>query len=121
MAQPSVLVVDDELLIRDLLYDFFSSQGWSISVAESGVKALEILRGKDIDVVLADIKMPEMDGLELTAELRREYPKIPVVLMTGYPSVDTAISALRSRVIDYVVKPFNINQLFKLVEATVQH
>ncbi len=121
MAQPSVLVVDDELLIRDLLYDFFSGQGWNIAVAENGVRALEILRNRDVDVVLTDIKMPEMDGLELTAELKREYPNIPVVLMTGYPSVDTAVTALRSRVVDYIIKPFNINQLFKLVEATARH
>ncbi len=119
-SQPSILVVDDELLIRDLLYDFFSSQGWSIAVAENGVKALEVMKNRQVDVVLTDIKMPEMDGLELTSELKRSHPDTPVVLMTGFPSVDTAVSALRSRVVDYVIKPFNINQLFKLVEATVK-
>ncbi len=119
-SQPSILVVDDELLIRDLLYDFFSSQGWSIAVAENGVKALEVMKNRPVDVVLTDIKMPEMDGLELTTELKKSHPETPVVLMTGFPSVDTAVSALRSRVVDYVIKPFNINQLFKLVEATVK-
>ncbi len=120
-SQPSILIVDDELLIRDLLYDFFSGQGWSISVAENGEKALDILRSKKVDLVLSDIKMPEMDGLTLTAEVQREYPDLPVILMTGYPSVETAVSALRSRVVDYIVKPFNINQLYKLVDATVHH
>ncbi|MDX9858142.1 MAG: response regulator [candidate division Zixibacteria bacterium] len=119
MSRPSIMVVDDELLIRDLLYDFFTGQGWEITVAESGAKALEMLRQKPADLVLSDIKMPQMDGLQLAGELRRAYPGMPVVLMTGYPSVDSAVSALRARVEDYVIKPFNINQLFKLIEATV--
>ena len=118
--QPSILVVDDELLIRDLLYDFFAGQGWSISVAENGDKALDVIAHKPVDLVLSDIKMPEMDGLALTEELRRSHPEIPVVLMTGYPSVDTAVSALRHRVVDYVIKPFNINQLYKTIDAALR-
>lgn len=116
---PSILVVDDELLIRDLLYDFFSGQGWKVSVADSAGKALDILSSREINVVLTDIRMPEMDGLELSSQVREEYPDMPVVLMTGYPSVDTAVSALRQRVTDYIIKPFNINQLYKLIAAAV--
>lgn len=118
--QPSILVVDDELLIRDLLYDFFAGQGWSISVAENGDKALDIIAHKPVDLVLSDIKMPEMDGLALTEELKRAHPEIPVILMTGYPSVDTAVTALRHRVVDYVIKPFNINQLYKTIDAALR-
>jgi DNA-binding NtrC family response regulator len=119
MNQPSIMVVDEELLIRDLLYDFFTGQGWDITVAESGPRALAILREKPVDVVLSDIKMPHMDGLQLADELHRIFPGVPVVLMTGYPSVESAVSALRARVEDYIIKPFNINQLFKLIDATV--
>lgn len=117
MEKPSILVVDDELLIRDLLYDFFTGQGWSISVAENGEKALEVLNEKSIDLILSDIKMPEMDGLTLASRVRQTHPDLPVVLMTGFPSVETAVSALRNRVEDYVIKPFNINQLYKLIES----
>ncbi len=117
--QHSILVVDDELLIRDLLYDFFSGRGWHISVAESGQKALKILQDKKVDLVLTDLRMPEMDGLTLTGRLREDHPGLPVVIMTGYPSVDSAVSALRSRVADYVTKPFNINELFKIVNSQV--
>ena len=120
MKPPSILVVDDELLIRDLLYDFFHGQGWEISIAENGEKALEILRSKKIDLVLTDIKMPQMDGLTLTSEMRESYPDIPVVLMTGFPSVESAVAALRNKVADYITKPFNINQLFKIVESKVK-
>ena len=117
--QHSILVVDDELLIRDLLYDFFSGRGWHICVAESGEKALRILQEKKVDLVLTDLRMPEMDGLTLTGRLREDFPDLPVVIMTGYPSVDSAVSALRSRVADYVTKPFNINELFKIVNSQV--
>lgn len=120
MHKHSILVVDDELLIRDLLYDFFTGQGWDISVAESGERALEILRSRKFDLVLTDIKMPEMDGLALTGHVKESHPEIPVVLMTGFPSVDTAVEALRKKVDDYVIKPFNINQLYKLVESKVK-
>jgi len=120
MHVPSILVVDDELLIRDLLYDFFSGQGWQISVAENGEKALNILHDKSIDLVLTDIKMPEMDGLTLTSRMKEKFPSIPVVVMTGYPSVDTAIQAIRSKVVDYIVKPFNINQLYKVIEEQLK-
>ena len=120
MNQHSILVVDDELLIRDLLYDFFTDQGWDIAVAESGEKALEILRSREFDLVLTDLKMPIMDGLTLTTEVRENYPKLPVVIMTGYPSVDSAVSALRQKVADYIIKPFNINQLYKVLEEKIK-
>lgn len=115
----SILVVDDELLIRDLLYDFFHGQGWEIALAENGEKALRIIESKKVDLVLTDLKMPDMDGMTLTKQLRESHPEIPVVVMTGYPSVDTAVEALRNKVADYIVKPFNINRLYKLVEAKV--
>jgi len=119
-TQPSILVVDDELLVRDLLYDFFTDQGWQISVAESASKALGILQNKKIDIVLTDLKMPEMDGMDLTYKVKEDYPDLPVMVMTGYPSVESAIEALRAKVADYITKPFNINQLLKTVAAHIE-
>ena len=120
MSKHSILVVDDELLIRDLLYDFFQDQGWDISIADNGKKAMEILKSKEVDLLLTDIKMPEMDGLDLTGFVKENYPELPVILMTGFPSVDTAVTALRAKVEDYILKPFNINQLYKTVENKVK-
>lgn len=120
-TKPSILVVDDELLIRDLLYDFFTGQGWDIAVAEDGRRALDMMRSHKYDLVLSDIKMPQMDGLTLSAHVKQSHPEIPVVLMTGYPSVDSAVTALRHKVDDYVIKPFNINQLYKLVESKLRN
>jgi DNA-binding NtrC family response regulator len=120
MSENSILIVDDELLIRDLLYDFFVNQGWQPSMAENGQKALEILEKQNVDLVLTDIRMPEMDGIELTTEMRQNYPDIPVIIMTAYPTVESAVQALRNKVADYITKPFNINQLYKSVSAQLE-
>jgi len=112
-----ILVVDDELLIRDLLYDYFSSKDFKIQTANSAEEAIAILdRDHDFDVVLTDIRMPGMDGLELIDKIRQADAGLPVIVMTGFPSLDSAIEALRKRVYDYIIKPFNINRLCAVVE-----
>ncbi|MEE9441161.1 MAG: response regulator [candidate division Zixibacteria bacterium] len=120
MNKYRILVVDDELLIRDLLYDFFSSQDWDIMVAEGGYKAIEFLKNQDFDIVLTDLKMPDMDGMALAGRIRELYQGLPVVIMTGYPSLDSAIEALRYKIDDYIIKPFNVNQLFKTIKRVVE-
>jgi DNA-binding NtrC family response regulator len=113
--EKSVLVVDDELLIRDLLYDFFLEKGYKVAVADSGAAALDKLAKQTFDVLLVDLKMPSMDGIELIKEVRKKKIETPVVIITGFPSLETALEALRQRVHDYIIKPFNINQLFATV------
>ena len=115
----SILVVDDELLIRDLLYDFFSEKGWHVSVHESSERALEILRNRNFDIALVDLKMPEVDGIDFIKKIRNFKPQLPVVIMTAFPSTDTAIEALRLKVNDYIIKPFNINKLFKTLDDLI--
>jgi DNA-binding NtrC family response regulator len=89
-------------------------------VAESGEKALDILGKEDIDCILTDLKMPDMDGLELVdkAEALADR-KIPVIVMTGFPSLESAVEALRKRVYDYFVKPFNVNRMLTAVEKAI--
>ncbi len=115
-----ILIVDDELLIRDLLYDCFSSHDYHISMAESGEKALDVLGAETVDCVLADLKMPDMNGLELADRITEVSEKnIPIIIMTGFPSLESAIEALRKRVYDYFVKPFNINRVYSTVEKAI--
>lgn len=117
MSQRSILVVDDELLIRDLLYDFLSGRGWHVQVADSAERALQETNRQSFDVVLSDIKLPDMSGLELAGQFKSLHPSQPVVLMTGYPSVESAVQALRLKADDYITKPFNIHALAKRLES----
>jgi DNA-binding NtrC family response regulator len=120
MQGKSVLVVDDELLIRDLLYDFFQEKGLKVSIADSGPAALDKLSRQSYDVLVVDLKMPQMDGLEFVREVRKKKIQTPVVIITGFPSLETALDALRQRVYDYVIKPFNVNQLFATVRKAAE-
>lgn len=118
MEQHKILVVDDELLIRDLLYDFFAEKDCLIMTANDVNEALELLeKNSDFDVVLTDLKMDGEDGLSFVDKIRAESPQLPVIVMTGYPSVESAVEALRKRVYDYIIKPFNINRLYATVRA----
>ncbi len=116
MKRNNILIVDDELLIRDLLYEFFNEREWDVTVSNSGETALLAFEEKDFDVVLTDLKMPEMDGSTMIDRMKESKPDQPIVVVTGYPSVESAIRALQQRVDDYVVKPFNMPKLFKSVE-----
>ncbi len=121
MESPKILIVDDELLIRDLLYDYFLSKNYSIMTANNADEALEIAeQHPDFDVVLTDIKMGGIDGLQLVEDLRHNIPNLPVIVMTAFPSVETAVDALRKRAYDYITKPFNINRLFAVVESATK-
>jgi DNA-binding NtrC family response regulator len=121
MDAHKILIVDDELLIRDLLYDYFLSKDYSIMTANSAEEAMDILeQHDDFDVVLTDIKMGGIDGLQLVEDLRQDHGNLPVIVMTAFPSVETAVEALRKRDYDYIVKPFNINRLYSVVEAAAK-
>lgn len=113
MGRRSVIIIDDEILIRDLLYDFFTEKEWEVAAFDTGTRALEALRSRHFDVALIDLKLPEEDGLSLIRKVKDLYPAMPIVIMTAYPSVDSAIEAIRLKVDDYIKKPFNINKLFK--------
>ncbi len=115
MERKNILIVDDELLIRDLLYDFFSEKNWIVSVADSGSKALELLKTRRFDLALIDLKMPEIDGIALIKSIKARYSSLPIVIITAFPSFETAVEALRLKIDDYITKPFNINRLFKTV------
>ena len=115
-----LLIVDDELLIRDLLYDHFSDCDYEITLADNGQTALAHLDQKTFDTVILDLKMPDMDGLELASVIREQQPAAPIIIITGYPSVESAVETLRQRYFDYFVKPFNMKKLEKAVHAAIQ-
>jgi len=106
-----VLVVEDDVRVRDLLCRYISSQGHRVRSAGDGVEALELI-GKSLpDLVLTDLKMPRMDGMELAAYLREHAPQVDVIVLTAYADRDSAIQALRLGVYDYLVKPLDLTEL----------
>ncbi len=116
MSTESILVVDDELFVRELLLEFLSSQGYEVALADSGEKALELAQIRPPDVVLMDLKMPGMDGVQTLKEMKKTAPDALAIIMTGYPTIESSIEALRQGAHDYVVKPFKLNDLKSSIE-----
>ena len=113
--QASILIVDDELSVRDSLLHWFRKDGFNVSTAASATLALQALEHGPVDIILLDIKMPGMDGMELQTRIHALNPKIVVIMMTAFASVDTAVRALKQGAFDYVTKPIDPDELSHLV------
>jgi len=117
----SILIVDDEESVRDSLYNWFLEDGFRVESAENAKKALTILESDQFDIILADIKMPGMDGLEMLRRIKSLKPDAIVIVMTAFATVDTAVKALKDGAYDYVTKPFDPDDLTHLIRnATKQ-
>ncbi len=119
MDKPSILVVDDDAFFRTFCAEVLRREGYTVLAANSGREALETLEREGPALVLADIYMAEMSGLELLESVKARYPAVDVVIMTGYASIDTAIQALKRGAKDYLRKPFAAEELAVVVEATL--
>jgi DNA-binding NtrC family response regulator len=111
----SLLIVDDEESVRDSLYNWFIEDGYLVESAENARTALNMLEKKAYDIVLADIKMPGMDGLEMLKRIKSIKPDAIVIIMTAFATVDTAVQALKDGAFDYVTKPFDPDDLSHLI------
>jgi len=118
--QIAILIVDDERAVRDSLTTWFREDGFTADNAADGKEALSKLETDAFDIVLLDIKMPGMDGMELLKKIRESWPDIVVVMITAFASVDTAVKALKDGAFDYVTKPFDPDDLNRLVRSAVQ-
>ena len=120
MEAPKILVVDDEESIQMLLREALTTGGYHVTCVGSGVKALEAMRGHLFDAALVDIRMPEMDGLTFLREVKRQDESIEVVIMTGYPTVSTAVEALKEGASDYLPKPLIMDELRHLMARLME-
>jgi len=111
----SILIVDDEESVRDSLYNWFIEDGYDVACAENAKQALSILESKNFDIILADIKMPGMDGLEMHRRIRSLNKDSIVIIMTAFASVSTAVQALKDGAYDYITKPFDPDDLSHLI------
>jgi DNA-binding response OmpR family regulator len=107
----NVLVVDDEQTVCNSCKKILTREGYNVDVALSGEEALNKVKGNGFDAVITDWKMPEMDGIDLVRKIKKENPGIAAVMITGYPSVESSMQAIRSGVSDYVPKPFTPEEL----------
>jgi two-component system, chemotaxis family, chemotaxis protein CheY len=106
----TILVVDDQESLRNLIGTFLSKLGHSCVTAIDGVDALDKMKGNKIDAVVSDIKMPNMDGITLTSEISRQYPELPIMIMTAFEKEDTAGLAICAGARDFIKKPFSLNE-----------
>ena len=120
MAREKILVVDDELFVRELLLEFLGKQGFEVLLAESGEKALEVAKTTLVQIALIDLKMPGLDGIQTLKELKKITPEILPIIMTGYPTIESAVEALRSGACDYVIKPFKLNELRASIDRVLK-
>ncbi len=121
MAAEKILVVDDEEAIREVVATLLEAQGYQCTVVGNGRLALEHLKKNSLDLVLSDMVMPEMDGLKLLEWLRTHDKDIPVIMVTAMHDLSTALEAMRRGAYDYILKPFEKDQLFLGVRRALEH
>jgi two-component system chemotaxis response regulator CheY len=124
--QGRILVVDDEAQVRKPISIMLAKDGYEVVEAQDGEEAIEALRSGDnplmVDTVLCDIRMPKINGKEAIAYFRSQFPGVPIVVMTGYPDVELAVSLIRQGVRDYLIKPVTKEELLSVIRKSVdQH
>jgi two-component system response regulator HydG len=115
-----ILIVEDEPQMCELLESFFSDNGYDVAVALTGEKAIARLEEEDYALVVTDIKLPEMSGLELLARIRLDWPDVAVLIMTAFSSISTAVEAMKLGAEDYIGKPFQLDELLITVEKGLE-
>ena len=119
--KPSLLIVDDEFIVRDSLTKWFREESYDVNAADSAATALALVAEHRFDIALVDIKMPGTDGIEPQRRLKEIDPELIVIIMTGYASVETAVSALKNGAYDYVTKPFDPDDIAHTVRNALAH
>jgi DNA-binding NtrC family response regulator len=115
-----VLVVDDDSTMRDMLVSLLEDHGFQARAAASAEGAVAKVRETEFDAVVSDIKMPGLSGLELLGELREFRVDLPVILMTGFGSIDSAVEAMRAGAFDYITKPFKRDEVLVVLERALE-
>jgi response regulator RpfG family c-di-GMP phosphodiesterase len=118
--RPRVLIVDDEKFIRDILADFLGMEGYVVRTAEDGAAALNELGHARYDMIISDLKMPRMGGIELLAAIAQAAPSALTVIMTGFGTVETAIDAMKRGAYDYILKPFKVEEVIHVVQRGLE-
>ncbi|MBR2262632.1 MAG: sigma-54-dependent Fis family transcriptional regulator [Paludibacteraceae bacterium] len=116
-----ILIIDDERSIRNALKDVLEFEGYVIECAEDGIKGLDMMKSVKYDLVFCDIKMPQMDGVEVLTKIREEIPDQTIVMISGHGSVDTAVECIKKGAFDFIEKPLDLNRLLVCVKNALDH
>jgi len=114
-----ILIVEDEAIMRESLRDWLADGGYQVETAEEGEEALQTIAERDFGVVILDLRLPGKDGIEVLREAKEKSPQLKGIIITAYPSVKTAVQAMKEGAIDYLPKPFDLNGLEKLIRGTL--
>ncbi|MEX1346927.1 MAG: sigma 54-interacting transcriptional regulator, partial [Desulfobacterales bacterium] len=120
MSQGKILAIDDEQNIRHLIRNEFMLEGFDVTTAKSGEEGLGFVDGQDYDVVLLDLKLPKMSGIDTLKLLKRKNPRSEVIMITGYGDIHSAVESVKLGARDYVTKPFKLDELLTLVKYAVK-
>lgn len=115
-----ILIVDDELNMRLVLSAMLKKEGFEVSSASNGREALQILQSNKMALVITDLKMPGMDGMDLLTQISANHPQIPVVMITAHGTIATAVEALKKGAFDYITKPFDLDDLKNIVSKAIR-
>lgn len=115
-----ILVIDDELTVCKSCDKILAEDGYAVISAQGGWKGLERARKENFDLALVDLKMPDINGMEVVETLKREYPDMPVIIMTGYSSVESAVTGMKLGAADYIPKPFTPDEMSVAVKKALQ-
>src|SRR3989338_2510960 len=119
MVEGNILVIDDELVICEFLRDLLEDRGWTVNFALSGQEGIKAFQAGGCDVVICDLKISDMDGIDVIHEIKRVDPDSVVIIITGYPSFETVQASLREGAYDYITKPVNINEISFVIKRAV--
>jgi two-component system response regulator AtoC len=119
-VKTKILVVDDEVDVLELMCELFESRGYEPLTATNGVEALKVIREDEPDMVISDIRMPDMDGMQLLEVLSKNYSNIPVIMVTAHGTIETAVEAIKMGARDYVLKPLRLDEILAKVETIAQ-
>lgn len=118
---PKILVVDDEKRIRDSCHTVLTGQGYTVACAESGSQGLEMIGREHFDIILLDLMMPQMSGLEVLPNIKSDHPDTVVIVITGYSTVEHSIEAMKAGAFDFIPKPFSPKKLKVVVSKALEH
>ena len=120
MEKAKILIAEDEKTQRELLEGFLKKESFYVQAVANGREALQRLEGNFFDMVLIDYKMPELDGLQTLREIRKLYPDLPVVMMTAYGTVGTAVASMKEGALDYLTKPIDLDELLLMLQKVIE-